>query len=285
MATKLIDSTRILVTGAAGFLGRELSGLASIGAGNAVLRVGRQAGPFVDQECDCRDQEKLKEILGSFRPDLIFHCAGSFTNSWEQDFANNLEAAREVLLAVKAISPESRVVLFGSAAEYGDSYSGAIKETFKLCPVSVYGLTKAMQTEVMGYFSRKEGLDLCMARLFNLYGAGVSPNLFPGRVSQQIDYVLQGLKTHVNVHSLAGSRDYVHVRAAACQIFRIALRGRSGEVYNVGSGKLTPNAELLRNLMEEAGLPADLVEQENPEAEAKECGYADISKLSQLEEV
>lgn len=278
-----VTQRRALVTAATGFTGRHL--LAHLeGRRRAVIGTVRQpTDGFLT--CDVTRREEVRALLAKHKPDEVFHCAGTFANAWEPDFSTNALAARHLLEAVAELGLACRVLLIGSAAEYGWPAPGAVAETAPLSPVSVYGLTKVMQTQIMGFAHRQQNVHVVMARTFNLLGEGCSPSLFPGRVQQQIRELKAGRTDHITVGPLTSQRDYLPVEAAVAAYERILVHGRSGEVYNVGSGHPTPLTEVLTGLLRPHGLTMDHVRVAplpGPPRPNVDVVYADTGKLQSL---
>ena len=272
----------VLVTGAEGFIGRHLV-LRLRQIGGCELVTTTRKGSAEVPACDLCDMDAVTALFRALRPEHIFHCAGSFSNCWEADVDSNVKASRNVLEAVTQSALKTRVMLFGSAAEYGDKLLGPIPETAPVDPVSIYGLSKAMQTAVMGYYFREKHVDVVLARTFNLYGEGISPQLFPGRVMHQIAAVKAGRQPKVVVRSIDSSRDYLEIMEAVDAYFRVMQFGNAGEIYNVGSGKPTPVKSLLEELLVESGLSLDDVEVTHAGGSREEdVSFAEISKLSAL---
>ena len=275
---------RFLITGATGFTGIHMRRFLEKHKISEVHSTAREHGNGIEA-CDLQDSSLLESLLKNVRPDGIFHCAGSFSNSWETDFRTNVCVTRSLLEALRATGLRCRVLLIGSAAEYGFTSGGAVQESSPLHPISIYGLTKSMQTALMNYCCRRYGMDIVMARTFNLYGEGCSPLLFPGRVLQQVREVQDGLKKKIEVRSLDSSRDYLDVSAAVGSYLRIMRHGTGGEVYNVGSGQPVRMDGLLLDLISPFGLSMSDVEVLADDAKAKTdvpMIYADITKLNQL---
>jgi GDP-4-dehydro-6-deoxy-D-mannose reductase len=282
---------RILVTGAGGLLGRAL-----------VERLGAQpehtlhvtdlkpapAGTF--HSCNLLEAGALDRLVQEVRPHQIYHLAGTFANDYSQDFPINVEATRHLLECVRQTGQSPRVLLIGSAAEYGcvAAEANPVRETQPLAPVSIYGWTKACQSLLMHYYHRVHGLDLVMARLFNLTGSGASNQLLVGRVEEQIECLLAGTAEHITLGNLDASRDYLPVEEAARQLDRVMRFGRSGEVYHVASGRPTQLRHLLGELLRARGLSPDCV-RETPRTLANKLDvpiiYADVSKTSGLPEI
>ena len=275
---------RYLVTGADGFTGRILCQILREEMDAAVVGVDHKAGAGI-QEYDLSDQASVAGLLKEVRPTRIFHCAGSFCNSWDIDFQTNVVITRYILESVILHCLTPRVLLIGSAAEYGNVPLGGVMESAPLLPVSVYGMTKVMQTTLMDFYTRNHGMDLVMARAFNLYGEGCSPLLLPGRVLEQAKRVQEGLQTKIKVRSLASSRDYLPVRSGAMAYLRIMEHGVRGEVYNVGCGRPVKIKQLIQNLLASYGLTLEDIEVLDDGHDDKTdvpVIYADIRKLNAL---
>lgn len=138
--------------------------------------------------CDLTDTNSTRELISRLRPSVIFHMAGDFTNKYEFDYSINSLGARNIIEALLAENINARVVLIGSAAEYGVvlPHENPIKENQVLRPVSVYGLTKSFQTQLGIYFAHNSSIEVMVARMFNLLAPGLSERLFVGRVEKQI---------------------------------------------------------------------------------------------------
>lgn len=201
--------------------------------------------------CDLTDANSTSELIARLRPSVIFHMAGDFTNKYEFDYSINSLGARNIIEALLANNINARVVLIGSAAEYGIvlPHENPIKENQVLRPVSVYGLTKSFQTQLGVYFAHNSSVEVMIARMFNLLAPGLSERLFVGRVEKQISSYLRGETKEIVVGNLDAQRDYVPVDQAIEQLNMIAMRGKSGEVYHVASGKPVVMRKLLHDML------------------------------------
>jgi nucleoside-diphosphate-sugar epimerase len=283
-------ASTILVTGATGGFGPIFVGWLNAHHSGKLWRTGRRALDESDYvQCDLTDATQTRETVGRLRPALIVHLAGDFTNSIELDYSINSLGARHLIEALVAERIEARVVLIGSAAEYGVVLpeENPIKEDRVLRPVSVYGLTKAFQTQLGLYFAQNFDVEVVVARMFNLLAPGLSDRLFVGSVERQIEAFKRGEKTEIVVGNLDARRDYVSVEEAVEQLHAIATRGESGEIYHVGSGEAIQMRDLLGRLIAEAGVDPSVVS-ENAKSTSRK-GYdvpivvADMTKTKQLQ--
>lgn len=132
------------------------------------------------------------------------------------------------------LSPQ-KVVLVGSAAEYGKSYLEPIAETFPLYPTSIYGLTKIYLYNTAMYY-RSKGLPVVYTRQFNCTGPYQRADFVIPSICRQVAMIEKGSRDCLMIGDTKQERDFVDVRDAAQAYLMILERGVAGEVYNVGSG-------------------------------------------------
>lgn len=274
------------MTGAAGFFGRALAGLLRRGGRAPVLSDLRRGS--VDglpcRACDLADPKAVKKLLRAAAPTEIYHLAGVFSGDYETNYKGNFLPARHLLDAVLELGLKCRVLLVGSAAEYGAPPKNPVPETAPLRPVNFYGFAKTLQTRLGEFYHRVYGLDVVTARVFNLTGPGVSEALFPGRVAKQIAAFKRGEAARITVGRLDSWRDYLQVDGAAAALLTVMARGAAGEAYNVGSGRPVRMKTLLANMLAAAGVPLSAVESLPGKAGRLDVDriYADIRKFNAL---
>jgi GDP-4-dehydro-6-deoxy-D-mannose reductase len=279
---------RVLVTGARGFTGRRLVQRLKNDSSVAIFGADMTEAPEENcRACDLMDRESVSRMLRSIAPDQIYHLAGTFTNDYEADYRANVLTTKNLLDEIAASHPKCRILLVGSAAEYGavQKSDNPVKETHPLRPVSVYGLTKVYQSHLMGLYCSLYGLDVVLARTFNLMGEDISERLFVGRLQKMMHDYKSGAETKIKVGSLSSRRDYIHVDQAVEDYAMVMRLGSAGEVYNVGSGKPIVIRELLRSMLLANGLDMSAVEEAPRPLTGKldiEEIYADITKLEDL---
>jgi len=277
----------VLVTGAAGASGAALVALLEAGGHSKVHTTDlRELPREAHVTCDLTNAGAVLDLVKKTRPDRIFHLAGTFTNRFETDHPCNVLATHALLEAVRSEVPKCRVLLVGSAAEYGlvATEENPISEARAPKPVSIYGLTKAMQTTLMGYFHLAFGLDLVLARTFNLKGRGLAPSLLPGRLDREIERLKRGEIEAIELGSLDGRRDFVSVEEAAALYVRIAEHGTSGETYNVASGVPVSLRDYVEARLAEDGLGKAAYREGAPTGKSANVldVWADIRKVRAL---
>ena len=277
----------VLVTGATGALGQAVTAhLRRNGHWRVVVTCRRNP----DESCyqlDIRNREQIFAAIKKTKPNLVLHLAATFSNNFDDAYTVNVEATRHLLEAVQQSGCCTRVLLIGSAAEYGvvQPEENPIREDHVLNPVSIYGVSKAWQTQLAGLYASR-GVDVLVARVFNIFGPKVTERLFIGRLQKQIEEVVTGRKTVIEVGSLAATRDYLSTDEAADQILVIATHGKSGRIYHVASGKPITMRDILIRFLAIHKLDASIVLERGDLS--NRIGYdvpaifADISCTSQL---
>lgn len=183
-----MTSARVVVTGAAGFLGaatarrllaRGHAVLAWIRPGSDPWRLNGISGPLELLHHDVRDvlepgaRAALAAALGRFRPDAVIHAAWRGVRGASRDEAAQLEnvpVAVEVL-RLGAEAGARRLVGLGSQAEYGPKPS-VITEATPACPATYYGAAKLAACHLTLATARQLGVSAAWARVFSVYGPG-----------------------------------------------------------------------------------------------------------------
>jgi nucleoside-diphosphate-sugar epimerase len=279
---------KVLVTGAGGFSGRHL--ISYLSADLSVKIYCASVTPRCETGwlfCDMTQKKAVSDLVRQVMPDQIYHLAGLNTGDYDSDYRVNLLSTKNLLEAIVEGKSPCRILLVGSSAEYGfvPEEDNPVKEDHALAPMSVYGLTKVYQTYLMKFYYSFHDMDVVMARPFNLLGRGAPANLFIGRVYEQIEAFQAGRTAKIVVGNLENRRDYIPIEQAVHYYALIMQRGRSGEIYNVGSGTSIPIRDLLKRTLEKNGLSMAVVEERRPALshtfDIKNL-VADIAKLKTL---
>lgn len=182
---------KILVTGAAGFIGSHTVELL-LAAGHAVVgvdnfRSGRRenlsaalrAPGFSLHEFDVSQPDLLDGLVAAERPEAIIHLAAlvsvqeSIANP-ALNFALNVHATQLVAEAARKHGV-ARVVFASSAAIYGDTADLPIRETAEKKPISPYGAAKLASEVLLLGHGAAYGFTVRCQRYFNVFGPRQDP--------------------------------------------------------------------------------------------------------------
>jgi nucleoside-diphosphate-sugar epimerase len=253
-----------LVTGGSGFLGRHLlAALVARPAGAEVVALGRRAPsgwpPHSFVRADLDDRPGLTRAVAALAPAVVFHMAGRTPPADPVHFFHsNTRAAVHLLDALRALDRPVRVVLAGSAAELGpvpveDLPAG---EDHPCRPADAYGLSK--------WFAAAFGLrqppplEVVAARIFNPIGPGLPPTQALGRFAAELAKAGPD-PLRLAVGDLEPRRDFIDARDVADALHALALRGRPGLVYHVGTGRSRRVGDGLERLIRLSGRRVEVV--------------------------
>jgi GDP-4-dehydro-6-deoxy-D-mannose reductase len=230
---------KAFITGASGFVGpylaRHLSQLGYDVWGSSLSP--NHSEDYQSIVLDVQDAEAVKKILVDITPDEIYHLASLSRPAlglMREYYDVNLYGTLNVLEAAKTVRAKTLVV--STAYVYG-RHNTMISETTPLGPVNHYGASKAA-ADLAAIPYALDGLHVVRARPFNHSGPGQSPDFVLPSLVKQIAQIEAGLTEPVlKVGNLDSVRDFTDVRDVANAYPRLLHEGRSGEVYNLASGK------------------------------------------------
>jgi dTDP-L-rhamnose 4-epimerase len=156
----------------------------------------------------------------------------------------------------------------------------ATDEDSKIKPVSVYGLSKYYQEELVKINCLAMDIPFVALRFQNVYGAGQSlKNPYTGILSIFSTLILKGQKINIFEDGLE-SRDFIYVDDI-CDSIILALENEkaNNQVYNVGSGIQTSVLEVVTELSTAYSKNADYFISGNYRVGDIRHNFADISKI------
>jgi GDP-4-dehydro-6-deoxy-D-mannose reductase len=200
------------------------------------------------------DGDHICDLVKEARADRIFHCAG-ITNAPDVEtlYRVNTVFAANLLMAAGRIKPRPRVMLAGSAAEYGpNTVDAPIPETHPCRPTTGYGISKLAQT-LHGLAASEAGTPVVVARLFNVLGPGMPEHLALGNFARQIAR-MKGAGGVLRTGDLESIRDFVCVEDVARALPRLIESPQAtGRVVNLCSGIPMRLRSLTESLVKASG--------------------------------
>lgn len=214
-------------------------------------------------QLDILDAEAVREAVSAERYDAVFHLAAqsSAALSWKKPELTmnvNMQGTLHVLEALRGLSSAPRLLVVGSSEEYGSvkPEECPIREEQPCHPGNPYALSKHCAEELALLYASAYGLDVICTRSFNHVGPGQAQGFVLSDFCRQIVLLEQsGQEGEMSVGNLSARRDFTDVRDVVRAYRLLAEQGRSGQVYNVGSGKAVSIRELLEELLSMAAVP------------------------------
>jgi nucleoside-diphosphate-sugar epimerase len=245
-------SKDVLVTGGGGFIGTSL--MRSLGSRPNLSVSGIDSSPSsksLTEGCvqiDLLDQHLLRKFLVDRLPQVIFHLAGGRADNIINMVTANILTSAHLFEVIRSISNyHPRVIVIGSAAEYGESprKNRPILESTPAHPQLLYGWVKLLETRTAIHYAGL-GLDIVVARLFNIYGPDIPQSMAAGKFAREItELEKQPSPKPLSVGNLSGVRDFMDIRDICDALNLLSIKGQRGQIYNICSQK----GVLMRDLL------------------------------------
>lgn len=195
-------------------------------------------------ECDINDAYSVEKVLSVVKPDIIYHFASyvSVFNSFKNPlptFQTNIIGTVNLLEAIKNIVPKAKVLIPGSAEEYGKVTEDKmpIKEDYFLNPINPYAISKKAQEEIGLYYFKTFELNIYFTRTFHITGPKQPLGFVCSDFAKQVAYSEKVETKNIIVGNLDIKRDFTDIRDVVNAYWTVINKGKVGEVYNVCNGK------------------------------------------------
>jgi nucleoside-diphosphate-sugar epimerase len=276
---------RYVVTGAAGFIGSQLTE-ALIAAGHDVVAVDSFTDyydPALKEEnasaFDVLRLDLAEEDLDLAGVDGVFHLAGqpgvrSFGDVFEDYVRRNLLASRRVFESAAAVGV--RTVFASSSSVYGEAERYPTPEDTRPQPISPYGVTKLGCEQLAYAYAHSFGLDVVVLRYFTFYGPRQRPDMALARI---VDALARGAQFELYGDGLQ-SRSFTYVADGVDATVAAMERAPRGALYNVGGGEEATMRDAISVLEEITGRTLDLVERAAAPGDVRRTA-ADATRIEQ----
>lgn len=258
-----LKGRRILITGAGGFIGANLTRvLLQLGAMLHII-VRPETNPWRLKEVlpllslhsvDLLDASALQKAVHEIRPEHIIHLAVRRGVSSPQERLDTLQSnliGLHNLLETTQTCDYRSFVYTGSSLEYGPRKS-AHKETDRPRPTLFYGVTKAACMLLCQQYAQAAHLPIVMLRPFSVYGPWEDPgHLIPTAISR----AFSGQELALTVPGLRRDLVFVEDVLAAYLLALQADRRAHGKIINIGSGQQCSNEALVEMIQSITGRP------------------------------
>ena len=232
---------KVAVTGATGFIGSHLvRQLVSLGCkptlfARSPISSGLLAGLDGSVRwvrCDLTDGDSIRAAIRNERPDTLFHLAGTRGRGAHDDCVRlNFHGTARLLEALRDHGVR-RIVIAGSAEEYGNQ-PGPLNEELSLKPCSAYGRSKTLATNHALALYAREDCPVVVVRPFSVYGRGQPREMF---LAQAIESAVRDIPFKMSQGEQ--QRDLVFVSDVVEGLIAAAMTpGIEGRVINLGSGQ------------------------------------------------
>ncbi|MHA1728146.1 MAG: SDR family NAD(P)-dependent oxidoreductase [Promethearchaeota archaeon] len=258
----MLKGKRVLVTGAAGFIGSNLTdsllenGAEVIGFDNMFngrkenLEIALKNAKFKFIKGDVRDMDILLEIMRDI--DIIYHEA-AFTSVPQSvlmpQLCNDVNVSGMInILNAARIRDVGRIIFASSSSIYGDTPTLPKHEDMPLKPISPYGVSKLAAETYLLVYHKVYGLDTTALRYFNVFGKRQKDSPYSGVIAIFISKIFRG-ENPIIFGDGTQSRDFTYIKdVIRANIMAAESRETSGKAVNIAAG----NPITLNKLTEEA---------------------------------
>jgi len=249
---------QILVTGGTGYVGGVIVNKL-VKAGHDVIVIGTLRHGRKDHLPssikfylgDIGDVDILNEIFTQNKITHVIHCAayiniGEATVNPIKYFDNNIAKAIKLLQVMESFGCKN-IIFSSSCATYGVPQTIPLTESNPQIPITVYGWTKLVFEQMLGYMEKIHDFNVVILRYFNVAGAYIDGDLIIGENHNPeihlIPIVINSLVSG-NTFNINGTdydtddgtciRDYIHVEDLAdAHILALGKRGQ----FNLGGDR------------------------------------------------
>ncbi len=267
---------RVLVTGAAGFIGSHLTD-ALLARGDEVAGLDEfndyydpaikrkniagalQNERFQLHEVDLCDETRLRAVFESVRPEVVVHLAaraGVRPSLQDPNLYHrvNVIGGQHILDACRDFSP-SHLVFASSSSVYGGSTAVPFRETDPVMrPISPYAATKRMNELQAHVYSHIYGVKVSMLRFFTVYGPRQRPDMAIHMFTKKI---LEGAPLPMFGDG-STQRDYTYIDDIIDGVVRCVDRPFDYEIFNLGEHHTTSLSELITLIEKHTGKKANI---------------------------
>jgi len=260
-------AARVLVTGAAGFVGSHLLELLARDGADLVAWQRPGTEPLVAGDgvrwatVELLDRDAVRAALHSLQPEMIYHLAGlpHVGDSWgktRDTFEGNVLASHHLFDGLRREGLKPRVLVSSTAFVY-KPVERALVESDEVCPNSPYGTSKLAQEMVATRAWLDDGIPGLIARAFNHVGPRQSPSFVAPSIAKQIAAIEAGRAEPVlMMGNLDTRRDLMDVRDTVKAYRAMMLNGATpGVPYNVSSGSSVVIKDLVNLFVARARVP------------------------------
>jgi len=287
-------STRVIVLGAGGFMGRAVWHVLAQDpeCNHIAVHFRRPPEPAMLpyradtwRALDLVDATpaQIIDLIEQSEADVVVNCAGATHGSLAELRSANVEVPAKLGAALTTLR-HVHLIHLGSAAEYGVHRTGeAITENTPARPVSDYGVTKLEATRQLLAAGHAGRLTATVLRVFNPLGRGSAPSTLPGRAARQLDAAMQRGDVSLTLGSLESWRDYIDARDVGGAIAAAIRTVPDGAmVLNVGRGEAVHTRDLVERLAAIAGFKGRIIESDDGSSRSSPVPWqrADISTTS-----
>ena len=255
----------IIVTGGLGFIGSNLIDLLikkkyfiinldKVTYSSNFYNVKNYKKNYKFIKTDIGNKSKILKILKKYKPRYIFNLAAEThvdrSIDGPENFINsNIVSLFKFLECLKTFyktNKSFKLIHISTDEVYGDVLYGRTSENHPYKPSSPYAASKASSDHLVYSYYRTYKLPFIITNCSNNYG----PKQHPEKLIPKLIYnILHHLPLPIYGNG-KNSREWLHVMDHCSALYQVAIKGKLGEFYNIGSGINFSNLKIVNSLLE-----------------------------------
>jgi len=272
----------VLITGSAGFVGRNLVKVMK-DRNIELLATDIINSPFDDVEyvkLDITNREDVFKVFKDYGISFVFHLAAHpLSASIKEPVRNamiNIIGSLNIMDASREFGVEK--IIFSSASSIvGEVMKNPVSEDHPCKPKTPYGVAKFCVEHYLRVYQELYGLDYVIFRFFNVYG----PYQYPSSgalIPVVMERIIKGQEVVIYGDG-STARDFIYVEDIAdFYVETMRQRNIKNEVFNMGTGKLTTVKEVVELIAKVVGKEPKIVYRPKKPGEIMNFS-ADVTKL------
>lgn len=254
----------ILITGITGFVGSHLSEFLLKQNSNdkvfgtyfnekELANISDVRNQIELYKCDIAAKDQINEVARKSMPDYVYHLAGASSGAEEDRkkvFSVNVDGTVNLLESLKKTSKNIKILLASTGYVYGNADDKSpLTEKSEVKPMGIYAESK-LEMEKQAKNFRKSNLAIFITRAFNHTGPRQSPDFVVPAFAKQIAEIEKKIKKpFLHVGNLEAVRDFLDVRDVIAAYHVIMTQAKSGNIYNIASGRGVKIKDVLEKLL------------------------------------
>jgi len=259
---------KLLVTGAAGFIGRALTA--------ALAARGDEIVALTHADGDIADAATWSPLPAA---DHVFHLAARsyVPDSWQDPagfLSTNIGGTTQALDYCRRNGAH---LVFVSAYVYGVPKRLPIAEDDPPEPNNPYALSKFLAEQVCAFYASALQVAVTVVRPFNIFGPGQRKEFLIPSIVEQVRR-----REPIRVKDLKPRRDYLFVDDLIAALLRTIEDPRGHRLFNLGSGESHSTQDVIEAVQAAAGTQLPIVSTDEPRVNEIPDVRADIARAREV---
>lgn len=193
-------------------------------------------------QCDLSNKEAIKDLIKQIKPNYVLHLAGqnAVGRSWKDPLDTlevNVMGTAYLIEALRQEAPNCKTVIVSSALQFNSTSISTFNHP--------YGLSKTIQSIISQFWAISYNMHIVIAKPSNLIGPGFSTGVCSIFARRIVNMEREKEEKFLNVSNLNNHLDFLDVRDAVRAYDFLLTKGKSGDIYDVSSGKSRSLEEII----------------------------------------